>query len=124
KTAIGAAVNPDPARIHAGQHAEIRGRCLNVSTLGRATRTGIGWLMEVKAITDAEPVVHREHDEPATRQVLIQRVGVRVIVRVVPTQQHLPRRTAVNIHDSGFATGRSLYVERFSLERQYGGLQT
>src|SRR6266511_3865054 len=77
--------------------------------------------MEVKAIPDAEPVVHREHDEPATRQILIQRVGVRVIVRVVPAQQHLPRWTAVNIHDGGFASGPSRYFEQLSVDRQSVG---
>ena len=55
--------------------------------------------MEIVAVPDAESVVHREDDEPTAREILIERVGVRVIVRVVPAEQHLPRWPTVDVDD-------------------------
>ena len=54
-----------------------------------------------RAVADAEPVVHREHDEAAAREVLVHRVRVRVVVAVVPAEQHLPRRAAVHEDHGG-----------------------
>ena len=99
--AVGAAVNPDPIRIDAGLRAEKGGRRLNVAILSGTARAGVRWLMEVVSIADAQPVVHGQNDEPAARQILIERIGVGVIVRVVPPQQHLPRRTTVDVDDRG-----------------------
>src|SRR2546426_12799211 len=62
--------------------------------------------MKVVSVADAQPVIHGEDDEPAARQILIERVGVGVIVRVVPSQQHLSWRTAVYVHNGGFTRAR------------------
>src|SRR6266576_6306077 len=74
--------------------------------------------MEIISVTDAKPVIHRQHDESAARQILIERVGVGVIVRVVPSQQHLSRRTTVYEHDRGFPVSAAWRLEQLSVNGQ------
>ena len=56
---------------------------------------------EIKVVTvsDPAPVVDGEHDESTARQVLVDRVRVRIVVHVMPRQQHLTKRAAVHEHD-------------------------
>ena len=58
-------------------------------------------LAEIQTIADAAAVIHRQHDIATAREVLIQRVGVAVVVHVVPAEQHLPAGTAVEENDGG-----------------------
>ena len=71
----------------AGQHVLI---------LGRAGEAGVVGMLEGAAVADAEAIVHRQHDEAVRGQILVHRIGVGVIVHVVPAEQHLPRRPAVD----------------------------
>ena len=52
-------------------------------------------LAELQAVADAAAIVHRQHDVALAGEPLIHRVGVPVVVVVVPAEQHLPARSAV-----------------------------
>src|SRR4029077_1683757 len=66
-------------------------------------RARVWGFVKIVAVTDPQPVIHRQDDESAAREILIERVRVRVIVRVVPTEQHLPRWSAMDVDDGGLA---------------------
>src|SRR6185295_347497 len=51
---------------------------------------------EGPAVADAAAIVDREHDISTASEVLIHRVGIRVVVHVVPAQQHLAHGTAMH----------------------------
>src|SRR6266567_1846763 len=42
------------------------------------------------AVADPAAVIHRQHHVAAAREILVQRVGIAVVIHVVPTQEHLP----------------------------------
>ena len=95
----------------AGDHVEI---------LGRAARAGLLRVVERVAVADAEPVVHRQHDEAAAGEVLVRGVVVGVVVHVVKAEQHLPRRAAVHVDErrpACFAAG-GLEQLRVNLQRR------
>ena len=83
--------------VRAGHHVLIFGGARVARVLG---------MMECAAVADAEPVVHRQHDETVRRQILVHRVGVAVVVHVVPAEQHLPRRPAVHEDHRGLSRRR------------------
>jgi hypothetical protein len=60
-------------------------------------------IVERMSIADAEAIIDRQHHKAMRREILIHRIGVRVIVHVVPAQHHLPRRPAMHEDDGGFA---------------------
>ncbi len=68
--------------------------------------------MELVAVPDAEPVVDGQHHEPAAGQVLVQRIGVRVVVGIVPAQQHLPRRASMHEDHRGLLRSRTRVAAR------------
>ena len=47
-----------------------------------------------------------QHNEAVARKILFHRVGVAVVVHVVPAEQHLPRRPAMHEHDARFRRAR------------------
>ena len=63
----------------------------HVLILGCTGRPRAVRLMELSSITDAEPVVDRKHDETVSREILIYRIGIAVIVHAMPAEQHLTR---------------------------------
>ncbi len=82
-------------------------------------------MMEGVAVADAEPIVDRQHDEAVSREILVHGVGVAVVIHVVPAEQHLPRRAAVDEDDAGFVAVRARALEELSVHGQaVGGLET
>ena len=90
----------------------------HVLIFGGARGPGMVGLLEVPAIADAEPIVHRQHDEAVRGEILVHRIGVAVVVHVVPAEQHLPRRPAVDEDDAGL--GRRAASARRSAVRTAG----
>ena len=61
-------------------------------------RAVIERLAEIQSVPDAAAIIHRQHDVSLARQILIHRVRVVVVVHVMPAEQHLPPRPAVQEH--------------------------
>src|SRR3984893_5923290 len=62
---------------------------------------GAAWgFAEGAAVADSAAVVYREHHVSAAGQVLIHGVGVRVVVHVVPAEEHLTHRSAMHENQS------------------------
>ena len=59
--------------------------------------------MKCAAVHNPKPVIHRKHSVAFAGQILIHRVGVVVILHVMPSKQHLPDRSAVREDESGSA---------------------
>src|SRR5207248_3043518 len=53
-------------------------------------------MMEAVAVADTEAVVHGQDHIAVTGEILVHRVGVAVIIHIVPSEQHLPRRAAMD----------------------------
>jgi hypothetical protein len=77
----------------------------HVLIFGGTRRPRMIGMMEFAAVADAEPVIDGKNDETVVGEILIHRIGIAVIVHVVPAEQHLPRRPAVHENDSGFRAG-------------------
>jgi len=99
--AIGAAPDADAFGIDARLALQKMRAGLNVLIFGSAGVPRMIGLMEGAAVADAEAVIDRQHDEAVRRQILIHRIGVGVIIKIVPAEQHLSRRSAVNENNSG-----------------------
>ena len=95
--------------VHVRPPAQIEAGPGDVAVLGRAGGPVVHRFAELHAVPDPAAVVHRQHDEAAARQVLVHRVGVPVVVHVVPAGQHLPPRPAMK-EDDGRATLTGLQV--------------
>ena len=63
-------------------------------------------LPKLHAVADAASVIDRQDDVAMLRQVLIHPVRVVVVVHVVPSQQHLPARAAMEENHRGPAFTR------------------
>src|ERR1700722_7460831 len=100
--AIGTAPHPDSLRVDAMRVLQELRASEHVLILGCTGRPRAVRLMELSSITDAEPVVDRKHDETVSREILIHRIGIAVIVHVMPAEQHLTRWAAMHENDSGF----------------------
>src|SRR5438445_3810318 len=57
---------------------------------------------ERAAITYAAAVIDRKHDVATIGEILVHRVGVRVVIHVVPAEQHLADWTTVHEDERGF----------------------
>src|SRR5690348_16926635 len=73
-------------------------------------------VMELVPVADPAPVVHTEHHVTLAREVLIDRVAVRVIIHVVPAEEHLARRPAVDEDDRGLPRGTALPLEELAVD--------
>src|SRR6266850_1261152 len=74
----------------------------NVFVFGGATPCASRSFAEGPAVADAAAIVDRKNDVAAAGQVLIHRIGIRVVIHVVPAEQHLTDRTAVHEDQRGF----------------------
>src|ERR1700738_3512868 len=52
-------------------------------------------------VADAAAIVDREHNVSAASEILIHRVGIRVVIHVVPAEKHLAYRPAVHEDEGG-----------------------
>ena len=75
--------------------AQIQASSENVVELARSRSPIVQSLAKVESIADATAVVHREDDISKARQILVHRIGVGIVVHVMPAEKHLPPRTAV-----------------------------
>src|SRR5262249_59664954 len=50
------------------------------------------------AVANSAAVVHREHDIAAARQIMVDGIGVRVVVHIVPAEKHLPHGASMQEH--------------------------
>ncbi len=96
--AIAAPVDAHAVGAHERQLGQPAPRRLDVLILGAAAPAGPRRVVELVAVADAQPVVDREDHEAQAGEVLVDGVGVRVVGRVVPAQQHLSGRAAVHVH--------------------------
>ena len=99
-----AAVRPSPdrdaPRVDAICMLQIARPGQHVLVFRRTRGAGMGRMLEGPPVADTQPVVHRQHGKAVQCQVLVHGISVAVIVHVMPAQQHLPRRAAVNKDDS------------------------
>src|SRR5207249_10928756 len=93
--AVGPAPQLDALRLHVAAAPQVEPGAEHIAELARTLRPVMQRLAELQAIADAAAVVHREHDESPAREVLVQRVGVSIVVEVMPAEQHLAPRAAV-----------------------------
>ena len=71
--------------------------------------------MEIVAVADAQTEIDRQHHVTATREILVQRVCVCVVVRIVPTEKHLSWWTTVNVNDCGLLCRAARSFEQLSV---------
>src|SRR5438105_15962226 len=72
-------------------------------------------MVKFVAVPDSESIVNREHHKSHVGQSLIHGVLVRVVVGVVPAQQHLTRRSAVDENHRGFPAGPADLLEELAV---------
>jgi len=99
--AVRTAPDADAERIHVGAATQVDTGPEHVLELARPARAVAERLAELQAVADPAPVVDGEDDVAAARQVLIEGVGVVVVLHVVPAEQHLAPRAAVEERDGG-----------------------
>src|SRR4051812_36584299 len=113
--AIGAAPDPNLAGINVAHRLQILRSCNDILIFGGSRGSSMVRVMKMMPVTDAEAIIHREHDIAMISEVLIHRVAVAVIVHVVPAEQHLSRRTAMDKDQAGFPGARAI-VEQLSVD--------
>src|SRR5262249_52935095 len=99
--AVRAAPGGDAIGIDVGARAEIQTGADDVVHFARAARAVVLRLAELHAVADAAAVIHGQHDVAAAGQVLVHGVRVRVVTHVVPAEEHLPARAAVEEDGGG-----------------------
>src|SRR5579863_3245873 len=103
---IRSAPDTDAGRIDLRQSLQKARGGEHILVFGGATVSRVLRLMKRSSVADAEPIVDREHDATAAREVLIHRIGVAVVVHVVPAKQHLAGGTTVYEDHPGTRTAR------------------
>src|SRR5258707_6174829 len=69
--------------------------------LRRATSGSARRFAKCAAIANSAAVIQRKNDVSAAGEVLIHRIGIRVVVHVVPTKEHLTDRSAMKKNKRG-----------------------
>ena len=64
-------------------------------------------LAKIEAVADAAAVIHRQHDIPGIREILVHRVAVGIVIHVMPAQQHLAARATVKENYGGSSPSRA-----------------
>ena len=67
----------------------------NILIFGCAATSAARRFAEGAAVADAAAVIERENDVAAAGEILIHGIGIRVVVHVVPAEEHLPHRATV-----------------------------
>src|SRR3989440_2086355 len=113
--AVGSAPETDPLRIDVVERLQKFRARNHILVFGGAAPHGVWRLAKGAPVHDAEPIVHRKHGVTFARQILIHRVGVVVILHVMPSEQHLPDRSAVCEDESGAALLLVLWREQLAV---------
>src|SRR5256885_16902052 len=93
--AVRATPETDAGRVDVGASAQVEPCPLHVVPLARPARAIAQGLPKLHSVADSAPVIDREHDETAARQELIEGIGVVVVLQVVPAEEHLAHRAAM-----------------------------
>src|SRR5690242_5022710 len=93
--AVAAAPQADARWINFGPRLEILSSRGHVLVFAGAAACTTWRFAEASAVSDAAAIVDRQDHIPATRQILVHAVRVRVVVHVVPAEQHLPHGPAM-----------------------------
>src|SRR5205085_4028213 len=101
--AIRAAPETDVLWINRTTLAQILRSRNDVLILGCATRAPVLRFTKRAPVADAAAIVDREHRVAATGEILIERVGVVIVVEIMPAEEHLAHGAAVHKDDGGRA---------------------
>src|SRR5690349_9697211 len=101
-TTVASAPKPDARGVHIAAALQIFPGGNDIAILGGAAAGARGSFAEIAAITDSTAVVHGQNDIATAGEVLVHRVGIRVVIHVMPAEKHLPNRAAVHEDESGF----------------------
>ena len=108
-------------RVHSGRVLEEMRARQHILIFRSACRPRMLGLLEFPSITDAETVIDRQHDEAVSGEILVHRIGVAVVVHVMPAEKHLPRRAAMHENDSGFGAASVLALKQLSMHKRAVG---
>src|SRR5215475_325701 len=100
-----AAITPSPKAdalgIDVGAGLQIFSGGYDVLIFAGATPGPIRSLAKGAPVADAAAIVDGKNDVAAIREVLVHRVGVRVVVHVMPAEKHLPHGAAMDEDERG-----------------------
>src|SRR5205085_7682110 len=82
---------------------------------GWATRPAMLRFTKRAPVADAAAIVDREHRVAATGEILIERVGVVIVVEIMPAEEHLAHGAAVHKDDGGRAAHREFRSEQLAV---------
>ena len=99
--AVGAAPESDVRPVYLRPPPQIQAGSGDVAILGGALGSEVDGFAEFHAVADSAAIVHGQDDEAPAREVLVHRIGVAVVVHVMPAGQHLTPRSAVEEDDGG-----------------------
>src|SRR5262249_30223883 len=85
-TAVAAAPEADALGIDVGAGLQIFSGGDDVLIFAGASAGTIRSFTESTAVADAAAIVHRENDVAAIGEILIHRIGIRVVVHVMPAE--------------------------------------
>src|SRR5262249_17120845 len=88
-TAVTAAPEPDALRLDLGAALQIFSGGDNVLIFGRATASAPRSFAKCTTVADAAAIVDSKRDVTMVSQKLIHGVGIRVVIHVVPAEEHL-----------------------------------
>src|ERR1051326_2464781 len=75
-------------------------------------------MVEIVPVADTETIVHRQNNVAVGGEILIHRVRIRVVIHVVPAEQHLPGGTAVHEDDGGLLRRTTRALEQLTVDHR------
>ena len=110
--AIASAPQSDAFCVDIAGAQQIFARRHHVLIFRRATPSAALGFSKRPAVADPAAIIQRQDNVSAAHEVLIHRIGIRVVVHVVPAEEHLPHRPAVQKNQRG------TFLARFDPGRQ------
>ena len=98
-SAVASAPESDAPRIHIVPRLQIMPRGDDILVFRCSPPRAARRHAERAPVPNTAAIIQHQHDVSAAREVLIHGVGIRVVVHVMPAQQHLPNRAAVQKND-------------------------
>ena len=99
--AVASAPKTDALSVDVGAGLQIFSSGDDVLIFAGAATGAIGSFAESATVADAAAIVDGENDVAAIGEILIHRVGIRVVVHVMPAEEHLAHGAAVNEDERG-----------------------
>ena len=121
--AVRAAPQADARRVDVRPILHEEARAHHVAEFAAAGRAVVERFAELHPVADAAAVVDGEHDVALAGQPLVHRVGIPVVIHVVPAEEHLTPRPAVKEdHRRPLVAGlQILRHEQLTVDRQAVG---